>query len=415
MSNIDASLNGYNQLFPTSAVNQSSQGFRNNFSSIYTNFTTAATELSKLQTTTIQATGDVTFLTTILDSAVSTSTGTSSVWTVHTTTAFNPNPVFPGNASLTLVSGTTLQRPATPVKGMIRYNSTTNNLETFVNNSWVILSTIAGQSTYILRSGDIVTGSLTMLGTTSTAQIIGDVQTLNTPSYTFTGDLGTGLSHPSGKNIGLMISNSNAVIISKSTNNYIADHSPNNPINNIIVTNPSDLTNTKIHGQYRGFQKSFEYYTFKAGCSNTSLAGDWFNIVTWDASVPSPVSCGYNFDFSVSGVGSSSGTGFVVQGYAIGSFLFDSTGTFISDPATTPDIDGSVYGFSPNVNLQTTQTGMSALSITVRLVQQSSLVALQIRCANRLSSTASLDFDVSGKISINFSSLGMFPITVQHD
>ena len=48
-----------NELFPISGINQSSQGFRSNFSSIKNNFSTAQSEISNLQSTQITVTGDI--------------------------------------------------------------------------------------------------------------------------------------------------------------------------------------------------------------------------------------------------------------------------------------------------------------------------------------------------------------------
>ena len=39
------------------------------------------------------------------------------------TTNFSNNPVLPGSGSMTIPNGTTTQRPATPIAGMVRYNS----------------------------------------------------------------------------------------------------------------------------------------------------------------------------------------------------------------------------------------------------------------------------------------------------
>ena len=46
------------------------------------------------------------------------------------------NPIFPGTGSITLSSGTTAQRPLTPVNGMLRYNTTLTAIETPVGAVW---------------------------------------------------------------------------------------------------------------------------------------------------------------------------------------------------------------------------------------------------------------------------------------
>lgn len=43
---------------------------------------------------------------------------------------------FPTTGYLTLPSGTTAQRPSTPVNGMVRYNTTLSRVEGYANNSW---------------------------------------------------------------------------------------------------------------------------------------------------------------------------------------------------------------------------------------------------------------------------------------
>lgn len=46
------------------------------------------------------------------------------------------NAILPGTGSLTLPTGTTAERPGTPVNGMIRYNSTFNNAEFYSQAAW---------------------------------------------------------------------------------------------------------------------------------------------------------------------------------------------------------------------------------------------------------------------------------------
>jgi hypothetical protein len=45
---------------------------------------------------------------------------------------------FPTTGYLNVPSGTTAQRPSSPVNGMIRYNTTLSKLEGYANNSWGI-------------------------------------------------------------------------------------------------------------------------------------------------------------------------------------------------------------------------------------------------------------------------------------
>ena len=57
------------------------------------------------------------------------------------------NPVLPGTGSATAVSGTTGQRPGGVVEGMFRYNSTTLELEAYVQGSWKNMVTDNSSST----------------------------------------------------------------------------------------------------------------------------------------------------------------------------------------------------------------------------------------------------------------------------
>jgi hypothetical protein len=42
-----------------------------------------------------------------------------------------------GTGVLNLPTGTTAQRPANPVNGMIRYNTDTSHIEGYINSSWI--------------------------------------------------------------------------------------------------------------------------------------------------------------------------------------------------------------------------------------------------------------------------------------
>jgi hypothetical protein len=50
------------------------------------------------------------------------------------------NPTLNSTGSITIPSGTTAQRPASPVSGMLRYNTTVSNMEIYINGSWVTLT-----------------------------------------------------------------------------------------------------------------------------------------------------------------------------------------------------------------------------------------------------------------------------------
>lgn len=44
--------------------------------------------------------------------------------------------LFTGTAAVTVPTGTTAERPGSPINGMVRYNSDTSRLEAYANNTW---------------------------------------------------------------------------------------------------------------------------------------------------------------------------------------------------------------------------------------------------------------------------------------
>jgi hypothetical protein len=85
--------------------------------------TDAANSLNTLLTTDLILTGDIT---------------ASDLLSGPIATTFAPDPVFSGTGSLTLPSGSTAQRPATPTPGMVRYNTTFLNSEIYNGTDWVV-------------------------------------------------------------------------------------------------------------------------------------------------------------------------------------------------------------------------------------------------------------------------------------
>ena len=59
--------------------------------------------------------------------------------TGNPTIAISPNPVLPGEQAVTVPTGTTAERPPTPVGGEIRYNSDTDNIEYYAQSDWNLL------------------------------------------------------------------------------------------------------------------------------------------------------------------------------------------------------------------------------------------------------------------------------------
>jgi hypothetical protein len=67
------------------------------------------------------------------------------------------NPILGGIASLTLPIGATGSRPAVPVNGMIRYNSTTTRFEGYQGGAWVTLGSGDGTISVVTGTSDQIT------------------------------------------------------------------------------------------------------------------------------------------------------------------------------------------------------------------------------------------------------------------
>src|SRR6056300_1669032 len=78
------------------------------------------------------------------------------------------NPVFSGNESITIPSGTTAQRPSSPSAGMIRYNTTLGAIEEYDGTQWKNLSaTFAATGGTVTTSGIYTYHTFTLSGTFS--------------------------------------------------------------------------------------------------------------------------------------------------------------------------------------------------------------------------------------------------------
>lgn len=76
------------------------------------------------------------------------------------------NPVLPGAASTTLPTGATGDRPASPVNGMLRYNSTIGLFEGYINGTWSSLAAGSGVTSIATGTG-LTGGPITSTGTIS--------------------------------------------------------------------------------------------------------------------------------------------------------------------------------------------------------------------------------------------------------
>jgi hypothetical protein len=93
------------------------------------------------------------------------------------TTAFT-NPVFTGTEFMLIPKGTTAQRPAVPVDGEIRYNTTTNQFEGYQGGAWGQLgggATGGGGDEVFVENSRVVTTNYT-LSTGKSAESVGPIQ-----------------------------------------------------------------------------------------------------------------------------------------------------------------------------------------------------------------------------------------------
>ena len=81
--------------------------------------------------------------------------------------AIASNPVIPGNASLSVPSGTTAQRAASPVNGMIRYNTQIALFEGYINGAWQNFAAGATGVVSIATGTGLTGGPITSSGTIS--------------------------------------------------------------------------------------------------------------------------------------------------------------------------------------------------------------------------------------------------------
>ena len=91
-------------------------------------------------------------------------TGSGNVGT-NITTTFKQNPIFLGTNSLTIPLGTTAQQPVSPTIGMIRYNTTINNIEIYNNSIWLPMGSGDGTVTSITAGTGLNGGAITTAGT----------------------------------------------------------------------------------------------------------------------------------------------------------------------------------------------------------------------------------------------------------
>jgi hypothetical protein len=93
------------------------------------------------------------------------------------------NPVFTGTGFMLIPKGTTAERPASPVNGEIRYNTTTSQFEGYQGGAWGQLgggATGGGGDEIFVENGVTVTNSYT-LSANKNASSVGPI-TINSPA-----------------------------------------------------------------------------------------------------------------------------------------------------------------------------------------------------------------------------------------
>lgn len=91
--------------------------------------------------------------------------------TTTPTVSIATNPIIPGTGSLTLPIGSSFARPATPVGGMLRYNSDLGVVEAYTTSGWTTLGTGGGSGgvTAIATGTGLTGGPITTTGTIAIA------------------------------------------------------------------------------------------------------------------------------------------------------------------------------------------------------------------------------------------------------
>ena len=91
--------------------------------------------------------------------------------TTTPTVSITSNPIIPGTGSLTLPIGSSFARPATPVGGMLRYNSDLGVVEAYTTSGWTTLGTGGGSGgvTAIATGTGLTGGPITTTGTIAIA------------------------------------------------------------------------------------------------------------------------------------------------------------------------------------------------------------------------------------------------------
>ena len=121
-----------NVKFPSVGKNQPSQGFRDNFTVIDSQFTQIRSKQIRFES------GDLSGTSQIIGSGAG---------EILFTAEIRDNPQLSGAESMRIPQGITAQRPTTPLRGHLRFNQSITAFEGYNGNSWVTLSGTGGTLT----------------------------------------------------------------------------------------------------------------------------------------------------------------------------------------------------------------------------------------------------------------------------
>lgn len=187
------------------------------------------------------------------------------------------------NSALLLPRDTSASRP-TGVNGMIRYNTNLNAIESFVNNSWQTMATLAtsGSVQQIATGTGLLGGPITTVGTLSVnvGSAPGQIPQLSTgsqllladgsagaPTYSFANNPASGLFNPGLNQLALSTSGTSALYVDSAGNIGIGTTTPSARLH---VTRPSDAPS--------GSLASYGIYNVRNPSAGTSTSGGVYGI-----------------------------------------------------------------------------------------------------------------------------------------